>query len=257
MPQGKASNRYNQFIAQVRPYAVLERHVLKGIARIADGSSGTAASCHPNIDSSGSILGMRARGHWLRTDRIVTANGFHYNTSQLVLHSDDDRLAALACRCGGDACYRYQMETGFRIPPSNIELLPDSEIVTFAAEAVARAKTEADQKLIPMEYAEDSVMVYFSIPICIDPEGLPEPGDPERNRILAENVLDWMLSAGIDPRDFKESAEAFSEYIDRDELLERRDLRATAPAPVRASSALAEAAANTIEMNEAEANAFA
>ena len=36
-------------------------------------------SCHPNIDVTGSVTGMKNKGFWGKKDRIVRSHGFQYN----------------------------------------------------------------------------------------------------------------------------------------------------------------------------------
>jgi hypothetical protein len=204
------------------PHVRLIRHEASGIAAVADGHGGGFHTCHPNISATGSVRGMKDRGYWQRDARTVRAMGYIYNKDELVMSSEYDRLAALACRCGGSACYRYQMDTGFRTPPSMTEMPPDSEIVFFAEESAKIAKTKADQALIPDEDAELVVSVELGILVYLDPEGLPPEGTDERKVILAEHVIDWFRSVGGDP-------DMVATFIDGERLIEKRDLRLIRP----------------------------
>lgn len=75
-----------------------------GIVTIHNRSSGTGHSCHPNIDRSGSVLGMIEKGYWDKDCRVAAAGGFIYNISSIVISHDLDLLA-------------FHMEQyGFRLP---------------------------------------------------------------------------------------------------------------------------------------------
>jgi hypothetical protein len=78
--------------------------IKNGIVSIENYSTGCGHSCHPNIDVTGSVSGMKNKGYWGKKDEIVRANGFFYNKS--VIHCSDplDEVA-------------YAMEYhGFNIP---------------------------------------------------------------------------------------------------------------------------------------------
>ena len=72
-----AQTRYvKQLITEVAPYVKLYRDTRTGIAWVANGTVGLGHSCHPNIDASGSVRGMKARGYWRKDDRTVRSHGF-------------------------------------------------------------------------------------------------------------------------------------------------------------------------------------
>lgn len=80
-----------------------------GIVVIENGSTGSGHSCHPNIDVSGSVSGMKKLGYWQKDAKVVRANGFYYNTSSIVISDPLDLLA-------------YHMEVnGYRIKQSVID----------------------------------------------------------------------------------------------------------------------------------------
>ncbi len=80
-----------------------------GIVSIENGSVGVGHSCHPNIDSSGSVKGMKNLGYWDKKDATVKAHGFIYNVSKIAISDDLDLLA-------------YNIENlGYEIKPSVIE----------------------------------------------------------------------------------------------------------------------------------------
>ena len=88
-------------IKKVGEHQVLCRDDRTGVAWVEDGSTGMSHSCHPNIDKTGSVRGMKARGYWRHTDKAVRCNGAIYNISSFVATDDLDWLAAAHCRCGG------------------------------------------------------------------------------------------------------------------------------------------------------------
>ena len=87
----------------IRPHVKLYRDPKTGIAWVEDGEAGVGHSCHPNIDRTGSVRGMKARGYWGKTDRTVRSHGWIYNIDKLSMSSDLDEAACRYCRCGGSA----------------------------------------------------------------------------------------------------------------------------------------------------------
>lgn len=85
----------------IRPHVKLYRNPRTGIAWVEDGTSGTGHSCHSNIDSSGSVSGMKSRGYWGKNDRTVRSNGWIYNIDRLSVSGELDEIARQHCRCGG------------------------------------------------------------------------------------------------------------------------------------------------------------
>lgn len=80
-----------------------------GIVSIENGSVGIGHSCHPNIDVTGSLTGMRQRYQSWREGKIVRAGGFYYNKSSIVISDPLDLLA-------------YHMEyNGYRIKKSVLD----------------------------------------------------------------------------------------------------------------------------------------
>lgn len=95
-------------LQQVSEYVVLCRDDRTGIAWVEDGSTGMGHSCHPSIDSTGSVLGMKERGYWRRSDRAVRCSGAIYNIDSFVATDDLDWLAAEHCQCGGKHLVKTQ-----------------------------------------------------------------------------------------------------------------------------------------------------
>jgi hypothetical protein len=88
-------------IRNIRPYVDLYQDRKTGIAWIEDGTAGVGISCHPNISDTGSIRGMRAKGWWDKSDRIVRAHGFYYNIDHLSGSGSDYEIVRKTCDCGG------------------------------------------------------------------------------------------------------------------------------------------------------------
>lgn len=90
-----------QKVRDVGPHQVLYTDADTGIAWIENGSLGISHTCHPNIDSSGSVAGMKSRGYWSRDARTVESHGFIYNIDECIVDDDLDAVARDHCRCGG------------------------------------------------------------------------------------------------------------------------------------------------------------
>ena len=90
-----------RFIKDVEPYCPLFIDDKTGIAWIENGSTGTGHSVHPNIDISGSVRGMKDKGYWDKSDKIVRSHGWQYNISQFVCSDKLDEIVANYCQCEG------------------------------------------------------------------------------------------------------------------------------------------------------------
>lgn len=97
----KGKDNMKTKIKEVAPYIVLYRDTRTGIAWVENGTAGIGHSCHPNIDASGSVDGMKAQGYWSRGDKTVKSHGFIYNVSRVIVSDEYDELAREHCRCGG------------------------------------------------------------------------------------------------------------------------------------------------------------
>ena len=95
MPKDKS------YIRDVKPLAWLYRDRNTGVAMVKDHSTGLGHSAHPSIDASGSVSGMKARGHWGRRDRTARAFGFIFNLDRVAGNPDDelDAVALAVCCC--------------------------------------------------------------------------------------------------------------------------------------------------------------
>lgn len=70
-----------------------------GIAWIENGVTGNIHSCHPNIDATGSVSGMKKLGYWGKKDIIIKTNGFQYNISKKYISDELDEIAEKYCQC--------------------------------------------------------------------------------------------------------------------------------------------------------------
>jgi len=86
---------------EIGQYKTLYRDDKTGIAWIEDGTTGTEISVHANIDTSGSVRGMKNLGYWKRKDRTVRSHGFVYNVDIFVCNTPYEKIVAAACRCVG------------------------------------------------------------------------------------------------------------------------------------------------------------
>lgn len=65
---------------------------LKKVVTIDNYSTGTGHSCHPNIDKSGSVDGMKNLGYWDKNDKTLKQGDYIYNLSHVVCSSPLDEL---------------------------------------------------------------------------------------------------------------------------------------------------------------------
>lgn len=89
-----------QHIKVIRCHVHLYRDANTGLAWVEDGTTGCGHSCHPNIDVSGSVKGMK-KLHWGRDAVVVRSHGFYHCTSRFSASDGLDYVAALHCQCGG------------------------------------------------------------------------------------------------------------------------------------------------------------
>ena len=88
-------------IKQIGEHVALFRDEKTGIAFIENGCTGCEHSCHANIDTTGSVSGMKKLGYWRKEDRTVRSRGAIYNIDKLVVTDELDEIARQYCRCGG------------------------------------------------------------------------------------------------------------------------------------------------------------
>lgn len=79
----------------------LYRDSRTGVAWVENGRTGNQHSCHPNIDATGSVKGMKNLGYWNKEDRTIKTRGTIYNIDKLVVTDQLDELAKQYCKCGG------------------------------------------------------------------------------------------------------------------------------------------------------------
>lgn len=92
-----------QLLEEIAPHVKLYRCTRTGIAWVEDGTTGCGHSCHPSIDPTGSVAGMKKLGYWNKTDRTVRTHGFIYNIDILLADSDEyDEIARKHCQCGAN-----------------------------------------------------------------------------------------------------------------------------------------------------------
>jgi len=88
-----------RLVKVIKPYVNLYRDDKNGIAWIEDFSTGIGHSVHPNIDSTGSVKGMREQGYWGKKDRVVRSHGLKYNISKFIASDELDNIVADYCMC--------------------------------------------------------------------------------------------------------------------------------------------------------------
>ena len=92
-------DRGDQFIKEVKDHVFLYRDDKTGIAWIEDGTTGLRHSVHPNIATSGSIIGMKKCGYWNKKDVCAKSDGYIYNISKFVVDDELDNIVANECQC--------------------------------------------------------------------------------------------------------------------------------------------------------------
>lgn len=84
-PSSNAINGYKD--AMIGPV-----ELRSGVCQIKDFTSGGAFTCHPSIDKSGSVRGMKSNGYWAKDDQIVEAFGCKHNIDKIRCDSLGDEL---------------------------------------------------------------------------------------------------------------------------------------------------------------------
>lgn len=93
-----------QFIKQIEKHVNLYRDDKSGIAWIEDGRTGLGISVHSNIDSSGSVTGMKNLGYWEKRDRTIRSHGWIYNIDSFVCDKDNEMQTIVANECRYQGC---------------------------------------------------------------------------------------------------------------------------------------------------------
>lgn len=102
----------SQFIREIEPGVELFRDAVTGIAWAEDHRTGLGVSVHPNIDESGSVEGMVARGWWRSGDRVARSHGWIYNIDRFVCNDEDPVEAIVAEECMCPACIERRAAQG-------------------------------------------------------------------------------------------------------------------------------------------------
>jgi hypothetical protein len=100
--QTKRLSKKDMHVREIEPHVNLFRDPRNGIAWIENGRTGTSHSCHPSIDRTGNLTGMRKNGGWGNAT-VVQSHGFKYNVDSFVINKEDpfDLLVAQECQCSG------------------------------------------------------------------------------------------------------------------------------------------------------------
>lgn len=99
-----------QFIRQIEECVNLYRDDKTGIAWIEDGRIGLGISVHANINSSGSISGMKSLGYWRKDDRTVRSHGWIYNIDSFICDKANDLEMIIADECRCQACIERRIQ---------------------------------------------------------------------------------------------------------------------------------------------------
>ena len=94
--KGKKMKRH---IQTIMPLVELYRYDSTGIALVEDGTTGNGHTCHPSIDSTGSVRGIKQSRAWRKNDRVVRCGGCIYNIDKFSVSDELDQIAANSCRC--------------------------------------------------------------------------------------------------------------------------------------------------------------
>lgn len=86
------------------PNLSLKRDRKTGIARVEDRNCGLSYGPHANIDQSGSVQGMKAKGWWNKKARTARAFGFIYNIDTLSTPAEKPFALVAADHCCCVAC---------------------------------------------------------------------------------------------------------------------------------------------------------
>ena len=103
-PTGRKENTMKQFIREIQAHVKLYRDDETGIAWIEDGRCGLGVGVHANIDETGNVEGMKARGWWGRDDRTVRSHGWIYNIDTFICDKNNELEMIVADECMCAAC---------------------------------------------------------------------------------------------------------------------------------------------------------
>lgn len=135
------------FVREIEPGVELFRDAVTGIAWAEDHRVGLGVSVHPNIDESGSVEGMVARGWWMASDRVVRSHGWIYNIDRFSCDDGDPIEAIVAEECMCPACIERRARQGERkryVCPvcHNAEHLPGAKFCVICGTAFPLSNQE-------------------------------------------------------------------------------------------------------------------
>ena len=91
-------------VRKIDEYTTLLRDTRTGVAVVRSMRLGCEFSIHPNIDKTGSVLGMKKNGYWGKHDRVARCFGAIFDIDK-VFHDGDvagenyDDLLGHECMC--------------------------------------------------------------------------------------------------------------------------------------------------------------
>lgn len=88
-----------RFIRKIDEQAELYVDRITGIALVKDLSTGRLISCHSDIDASGSVVGIKARGAWRKRDRTVRSFGLIFNIDTFFCDDKEAYQVIAAMEC--------------------------------------------------------------------------------------------------------------------------------------------------------------
>ena len=135
------------FVREIEPGVELFRDAVTGIAWAEDHRVGLGVSVHPNIDESGSVEGMVARGWWMASDRVVRSHGWIYNIDRFSCDDGEPIEAIVAEECMCPACIERRARQGERAQDGwpvcgNAERLPGAKFCMICGTAFPLSNQE-------------------------------------------------------------------------------------------------------------------
>lgn len=97
-----------KFIRELVPGVKMYIDSNTGIVWAEDGRTGLGISAHPNINATGSVVGMKERGFWGKKDRTVRSHGWIYNIDRLSYDDNNPIEIAIAAECRCKGCIERQ-----------------------------------------------------------------------------------------------------------------------------------------------------
>lgn len=107
---GRMVEDMKQFIRKIEEHVNVYRDDKNGIAWIEDGRTGSRISVHSNIDSSGSVSGMKKLGYWKKSDRTIKSHGWIYNIDSFVCDKENDLEMIVADECRCQVCLERRLQ---------------------------------------------------------------------------------------------------------------------------------------------------